>query len=55
LKYREKGKVAVAITDIRIIEKQISGYAVNTGEFPDSLNVLSISNIIDPWNNPYQY
>jgi len=55
LKYREKGKVAVAITDVRIIEKQINVYAIDTGRLPDSLNVLSISNIIDPWNNPYQY
>ena len=55
LKYREKGKVAVAITDIRIIEKQINIYAIDTGELPDSLNDLSISNMIDPWNNPYQY
>jgi len=55
LKYREKGKVAVAITDVRIIEKQINIYAIDTGGLPDSLNVLSISNIIDPWNNPYQY
>jgi general secretion pathway protein G len=55
LKYKEKGKVAVAITDIRIMEKQINVYAIDTGGFPDSLNVLSISNTIDPWNNPYQY
>lgn len=55
LKYREKSKVAVAITDVRIIEKQINIYAIDTGGLPDSLNVLSISNIIDPWNNFYQY
>ena len=55
LKYREKGKVAVAITDVRIIEKQINIYAIDTGGLPDSLNVLSISNTIDPWNNPYRY
>jgi len=55
LKYREKGTVALAITDIRIIEKQIAVYAIDTGGLPDSLNDLSISNTIDPWNNPYQY
>jgi general secretion pathway protein G len=55
LKYKEKGKIAVAQTDIRIIEKQINIYAIDTGELPDSLNDLSISNPIDPWNNPYQY
>ncbi|RZB38149.1 MAG: general secretion pathway protein G [Desulfobacteraceae bacterium Eth-SRB2] len=55
LKYKEMGKIAVAITDVRIIEKQINIYAIDTGELPDSLNDLSISNTIDPWNNPYQY
>lgn len=55
LKYREKGRIAVALTDIRIIEKQINIYAINTGELPDSLNDLSISNLIDPWGNSYQY
>jgi len=55
LKYKEKGKIALALTDIRIIEKTISIYAIDTGGLPDSLNDLSISNTIDPWVNPYQY
>ena len=55
LKYKEMGKIAVAQTDIRIIEQQINLYAINTGGLPDSLNDISISNTIDPWNNPYQY
>jgi general secretion pathway protein G len=55
LKYKEMGKIVVAQTDIRIIEKQISIYAIDTGELPDSLNDLSNSNRIDPWINPYQY
>ena len=55
LKYREKGKIALALTDIRIIEKTISIYAIDTGGLPDSFNDLSISNNIDPWGNPYQY
>ena len=55
LKYKEMGKIAVAQTDIRIIEQQINLYAIDTGGLPDSLNDISISNKIDPWNNPYQY
>ena len=55
LKYREKGKLALALSDIRIIEKTISIYAIDTGGLPDSFNDLSISNNIDPWGNPYQY
>ena len=55
LKYRTKGRIALAISDIRIIEKQIMCYWVDTGELPDSLNELPNGNITDPWGNPYQY
>jgi general secretion pathway protein G len=55
LKYREKGKIVLALTDIRIIEKTISIYEIDNNGLPDSLNDLSISNTIDPWRNPYQY
>ena len=55
LKYKEKGRVAVALTDIRIIEKQISVYAIDNDGLPDSLNDVFNTNPIDPWNNSYQY
>jgi len=55
LKYIAKGRIAVAISDICIIEKEIMIYSVNTGEFPDSLSDLTNGNITDPWRNPYQY
>ena len=55
LKYRNKGKIALAMTDIRIIEKEIMCYWIDTGELPDSLSDLPNGNITDPWGNPYQY
>lgn len=55
LKYREKGKIALALTDIRIIEKTISIYVIDTGGLPDSFIDLPINYTIDPWGNPYQY
>jgi len=55
LKYRTKGKIALAMTDIRIIEKEIMCYWIDTGELPDSLSDLTNGNITDPWGNPYQY
>jgi general secretion pathway protein G len=55
LKYRTKGRIALAMSDIRIIEKQIMCYWVDTGELPDSLSELPNANITDPWGNPYQY
>ena len=55
LKYRNKGKIALAMTDIRIIEKEIMCYWIDTGELPDSLSDLTNGNLTDPWGNPYQY
>jgi general secretion pathway protein G len=55
LKYRTKGRIALAVSDIRIIEKQIMCYWIDTGELPDSLSELPNGNITDPWGNPYQY
>ena len=49
--------IIVAITDIRMIEKQIVFFVQdNNGQLPDSLNDLpNIGTINDPWGNPYQY
>jgi general secretion pathway protein G len=55
LKFRTKGRIALAISDIRIIEKEIMCYWIETGELPDSLSELTNGNITDPWGNPYQY
>ena len=57
LKYRYNAKVIVAVTDIRLMEKQISIFVIeNDGQYPDSLNDLPNNGTInDPWGNPYQY
>jgi general secretion pathway protein G len=58
LKYRYEAKVVVAMTDVKMMEKQINLYVVdNGGQLPDSLNDLpTISEPpIDPWGRPYQY
>ena len=55
LKYKENARVAVAITDIRMIEKQIKGYELDNNRLPDSLNDVLNTNPIDPWGNSYQY
>lgn len=55
LKYMNKGRIALAISDIRLIEKQIMGYWIDTGELPDSLSDLPNGNPTDPWGKPYQY
>jgi len=55
LKYITKGRIALALSEIRRIEKEIMAYSIDTGEFPNSLNELTNGNITDPWGNPYQY
>ena len=57
LKYKNKARVAVAVADVRIIEKRIAVFAFeNDGQLPDSLNDLpNNGNVNDPWGNPYQY
>jgi len=57
MKYKNNAMIAVAITDIRIIEKQIALFVFdNGGQLPNSLNDLTNIGIVkDPWGNPYQY
>lgn len=55
ISYRERGKVVVAVVDIRFIEKEISAYRLAEDEYPDDLDGLSSGKRIDPWGNPYRY
>lgn len=57
MRYKYEAKIVVAVTDVRMIEKQISIFVFdNNGQLPDSLNDLTtISTVNDPWGNPYQY
>ncbi len=47
--------VAQAIGDIRTLQTEVTRYAVVMGKLPDSLNELGISDLVDPWGNPYAY
>lgn len=57
IRYRYEAKIVVAVTDIRMIEKQISLYVFdNEGQLPNRLNDLpTIGTVTDPWGNPYRY
>jgi general secretion pathway protein G len=57
LKYKNEAMITVAVTDIRMIEKQISLFVFdNNGQLPGSLsNLTNVGAINDPWGNPYQY
>ena len=53
--YIEKARIAKAIGDIRIIEKEIVAFKSGTEDLPDSLADIGRDNLPDPWGNPYQY
>jgi len=57
LKYRNNARIAVAVSDIRMIEKQIALFVFdNDGQLPNNLSVLpTIGFINDPWDRPYRY
>jgi len=52
---RNKAKIAVAISEIKIIEKTVLNYRAENGELPDSLSDIGVDKIADPWGNPYRY
>lgn len=55
ISYRYKAKIAVAITEIKMIEKAIINHEIDEGELPDSLIEINVEQIVDPWGRPYQY
>jgi general secretion pathway protein G len=55
LKYKYEAMVTVAITDVRLIEKQITDFVINNDQLPNNLNVVPNIPTTDPWGNPYQY
>ena len=52
---RYKAKIAVAISEIKIIEKAVSGYQVEHDQLPDLLSDVDMDQLADPWGNPYRY
>lgn len=52
---RYKAKIAVAISEIKIIEKAVLNYQVEHDELPDFLSAIDMDQIVDPWGHPYHY
>lgn len=53
--YRERAMVAVCITDIGTIAKEITVFAIDNNRFPDTLAEAGWGGKLDPWGNPYRY
>lgn len=55
LEYREKAKIAQAISDIRAVEKMIANFSIDNDRLPASLAEIGMGGRRDPWGTPYQY
>jgi general secretion pathway protein G len=57
IRYKYEAMVMVAVTDIKMLEKQIALFVFdNNGQLPNNLSDLTtIGTVRDPWGNPYQY
>ena len=55
IKFREKARIELAITEMRFIEKEIMNYLVDNGELPEDLSAIGMDDILDPWGRPYEY
>lgn len=54
--YIERGRVAQAMSDIRVIELAIERFYIDKSRYPESLDELAGQiPAVDPWKNPYQY
>ncbi|MEE8350398.1 MAG: prepilin-type cleavage/methylation domain-containing protein [Acidobacteriota bacterium] len=47
--------VARAIGDIRTLQTEITRYEVQLGKLPDTLQDVGVTDMLDPWGNPYEY
>lgn len=55
LSHLEKARVAVAISDLKIIEAAAYNYYATNAELPDSLAQINLDTLLDPWGAPYAY
>ncbi|MCC7218516.1 MAG: prepilin-type N-terminal cleavage/methylation domain-containing protein [Burkholderiales bacterium] len=53
--YRERLRIAQAVTDIGAIGTLISKYGMDNRAYPESLTDVGADTMRDPWGRPYQY
>ena len=53
--YIETTRINTAINQITEMSIAIADYGLDNADFPASLDVIGLGNILDPWGNPYQY
>jgi len=55
LSSRYKAEIAVAISEIKMIENAVLNYMAENDVLPDSLGDIGMDQITDPWGRPYEY
>jgi general secretion pathway protein G len=53
--YKERVRVAHAVSDIAVISMKIEAYYQDARTYPDTLADIGLSGQLDPWDNPYRY
>lgn len=53
--YHQRAQVSKAVSDIRVLEKEIKLYELDKGDLPDSLADIGRGSFPDPWGRPYEY
>jgi len=53
--YIERARVAKAIAEVDMMQGEIAAYELVEGKFPDTLTDIGRGNLLDPWENNYQY
>lgn len=55
--YREKATMVRCISEIRLIERELLAFYLESDDdrFPDNLDVIGLGSLRDPWNNSYEY
>lgn len=50
-----KARIARTIAELHGLAKELQGFALPNGQYPDTLAQIGRSTMLDPWGNPYQY
>jgi general secretion pathway protein G len=53
--YLEQAKITRAISEVKMLEREILLWEVDHGSLPTSLEEIGRGGLLDPWGNPYQY
>jgi general secretion pathway protein G len=53
--FLEKARVARTVAELHGLAKEIKGFALGGGGYPDTLAQIGRSTMLDPWATPYQY